>query len=60
MQGDSGRLGLACVTAEAGSIGSHIAQRTGERGPAHGLPAEKDRHKQYSTLACSTLGWPRQ
>lgn len=31
MQGDSGRLGLACVTAEAGSIGSHIAQRTGER-----------------------------
>ena len=36
MQGDSGRLGLACVTAEAGSIGSHIAQRTGERGPAHG------------------------
>ena len=36
MQGDSGRLGLACVTVEAGSIGSHIAQRTGERGAAHG------------------------
>ena len=30
MQGDSGRLGLAWVTAEAGSIDSHIAPRTGE------------------------------
>ena len=30
MQGDSGRLGLAWITAEAGSIDSHIAPRTGE------------------------------
>ena len=30
MQGDSGRLGLAWVTAEAGSIDSHIAPTTGE------------------------------
>ena len=37
MQGDSGRLGLAWVTAEAGSIDSHIAPRTGE--PAQPSPA---------------------
>ena len=37
MQGDSGRLGLACVTAEAGSIGSRIAQRTGEPAQPTGI-----------------------
>ena len=52
MQGDSGRLGLACVTAEAGSIGSHIAQRTGER--------SGNTMSTKSELAYSTLGWPRQ
>lgn len=53
MQGDSGRLGLACVTAEAGSIGSHIAQRTGERS-GNTMSTESEE------LEYSTLGWPRQ